>query len=98
MVKQDNLKDLVSSLIFTNANLTKLASTLYGAIDPYKDYLGYAGIDVSKKGVAKLLTDGSYGKTYSSAAKAIKNARAGRSWATSTGASPMAPQRHSRAL
>lgn len=75
VVKQDNLKDLVSSLIFTNANLTKLASTLYGAIDPYKDYLGYAGIDVSKKGVAKLLTDGSYGKTYSSAAKAIKKAK-----------------------
>ena len=75
VVKQDNLKDLVSSLLFTNANLTKLASTLYGAIDPYKDYLGYAGIDVSKKGVAKLLTDGSYGKTYSSAAKAIKNAK-----------------------
>lgn len=75
VVKQDNLKDLVSSLIFTNANLTKLASALYGAIDPYKDYLGYAGIDVSKKGVAKLLTDGSYGKTYSSAAKAIKNAK-----------------------
>ena len=75
VVKQDNLKDLVSSLIFTNANLTKLASALYGAIAPYKDYLGYAGIDVSKKGVAKLLTDGSYGKTYSSAAKAIKNAK-----------------------
>ena len=75
VVKQDNLKDLVSSLLFTNANLTKLASALYGAIDPYKDYLGYAGIDVSKKGVAKLLTDGSYGKTYSSAAKAIKNAK-----------------------
>ena len=75
VVKQDNLKDLVSSLIFTNANLTKLASTLYGAIDPYKDYLGYAGIDVSKKGVAKLLTDGSYGKTYPSAAKAIKKAK-----------------------
>lgn len=75
VVKQDNLKDLVSSLIFTNDNLTKLASTLYGAIDPYKDYLGYAGIDVSKKGVAKILTDSSYGKTYSSAAKAIKNAK-----------------------
>lgn len=75
VVKQDNLKDLVSSLIFTNANLTKLASALYGAIAPYKDYLGYAGIDVSKKGVAKLLTNGSYGKTYSSAAKAIKNAK-----------------------
>lgn len=75
VVKQDNLKDLVSSLIFTNANLTKLASALYGAIAPYKDYLGYAGIDVSKKGVAKLLTDGSYGKTYSSAAKAIKKAK-----------------------
>lgn len=75
VVKQDNLKDLISSLLFTNANLTKLASALYGAIDPYKDYLGYAGIDVSKKGVAKLLTDGSYGKTYSSAAKAIKNAK-----------------------
>lgn len=75
VVKQDNLKDLVGSLIFTNDNLTALASALYGAVDPYKDYLGYAGIDVSKKGVAKLLTDSSYGKTYSSAAKAIKNAK-----------------------
>ena len=75
VVKQDNLKDLVSSLLFTNDNLTKLASALYGAIDPYKDYLGYAGIDVSKNGVAKLLMDSSYGKTYSSAAKAIKKAK-----------------------
>lgn len=75
VVKQDNLKDLVSSLIFTNDNLTKLASTLYGAIDPYKEYLGYAGIDVSKKGVAKVLTDSSYGKTYSSAASAIQKAK-----------------------
>lgn len=75
VVDQDNLNDLVSGLIFTNDNLTKLVSKLYGAIDPYKDYLAYAGIDVSKDGVAKILTDKSYGKTYSSAAKAIKNAK-----------------------
>lgn len=75
VVKQDNLNDLVSGLIFTNDNLTKLTSALYGAIDPYKEYLAYAGIDVSKDGVAKILTDKSYGKTYSSAAKSIKNAK-----------------------
>ncbi len=75
VVDQSNLNDLVSGLIFTNDNLTKLASKLYGAIDPYKEYLEYAGIDVSKDGVAKILTDKSYGKTYSSAAKAIKNAK-----------------------
>ena len=75
VVDQSNLNDLVSGLIFTSDNLTKLASKLYGAIDPYKEYLAYAGIDVSKDGVAKILTDKSYGKTYSSAAKAIKNAK-----------------------
>lgn len=75
VVEDDNLKDLVSGMIFTNDNLTKLASAIYGAIDPYKDYLAYAGIDVSKDGVAKILTDKSYGKTYSSAAKAIKNVK-----------------------
>lgn len=75
VVDQANLKDLVTDLLFTNKNLTSLAKALYGAIEPYGEYLEYAGIDVSTKGVAKILTDKSYGKTYSTAAKSIKNAK-----------------------
>lgn len=75
VVDKDNLKDLVSGLLYTNKNLTSLAKALYGAIEPYAEYLDYAGIDVTKNGVAKALTDKSYGKTYSSAANAIKKAK-----------------------
>lgn len=75
VVKQDSLSDVVNELLFTNDNLTALAKALYGAIDPYAQYLAYANIDVSKNGVAAALTDKSYGKTYSSAAKAIKKAK-----------------------
>lgn len=75
VVDQDNLGELLNGLLFTNENLTALAKGLYGAIEPYAEYLAIAGIDVSKKGVASMLTDKEYGNTYSSAAKAIKNAK-----------------------
>lgn len=70
VVDQSSLKDLVNGIIFTNDNLTTLASTVYGAID------GLLGTDVFRVQVLpELLTDKSFGKTYSSAAKALKNAK-----------------------
>lgn len=77
VVKSSNLNGVVGELLFTNANLTSLAKALYGALDTKKvaPYLSMAGIEVSPKGVAKLLTDKSYGKTYSSAAKTLKKAK-----------------------
>ncbi len=75
VVDSADLSGLVSDLLFTNDILTSLATSLYGALDTDKisPYLEMLGIDVSTKGVAKLLTDKSYGKTYTSAAKAIKS-------------------------
>lgn len=77
VVDASNLKGVVSGLVFTNANLTSLAKALYGALDTktLSPYLGMAGITVSPKGVAGLLMDKSYGKTYSSAAKTLKKAK-----------------------
>lgn len=77
VVDASNLKGVVSGLVFTNANLTSLAKALYGALDTktISPYLNMAGIAVSPKGVAGLLMDKSYGKTYSSAAKTLKKAK-----------------------
>ncbi|MGN0522320.1 MAG: hypothetical protein ACI4IQ_06745 [Eubacterium sp.] len=73
VVDADTLSGLVNDLLFTNGMVTKLATALYGALNSEKvaPYLEMLGIDVSPKGVAKLLTDKSYGATYSSAAKAL---------------------------
>ncbi|MCD7797062.1 MAG: hypothetical protein LUG95_05525 [Clostridiales bacterium] len=75
VVDSADLSGLVSDLLYTNDILTSLATALYGALDKdnISPYLELFGIDVSTKGVAKLLTDKSYGKTYTSAAKAIKS-------------------------
>lgn len=72
----DNLSEILSSNLFKNDTLTALATGLYGALDTKEaaPYLNLLGIDVSTAGVAEILTDKSYGKTYSSAAKAIKKA------------------------
>ena len=77
VVDASNLKGVVSGLVFTNANLTSLAKALYGALDKktISPYLNMAGITVSPKGVAGLLMDKSYGKTYSSAAKTLKKVK-----------------------
>lgn len=77
VVDSSDLKGVVSGLLFTNSTVTSLAKALYGALDTDKvsPYLEMAGIDVSTKGVAKLLTDKSYGKTYSSAAKTLKSVK-----------------------
>ncbi|MDD6729083.1 MAG: hypothetical protein PUE08_07695 [Eubacteriales bacterium] len=70
-----DLKGLVGDMLFTNEILTQLAVELYGALGSEKvaPYLEMCGIAVSTKDVAKILTDKSYGKTYSSAAKTIKS-------------------------
>ncbi len=73
VIKFDDLAGLLNGALYKNEIVTKLAVTLYGALDTEKlsPYLEMVGIPVSTKEVAKLLTDKSYGATYSSAAKKI---------------------------
>lgn len=74
----DSLSGVLNAKAFTNANITKIAKALYGALDgldpTIKEVLKGLGIVTSTKDVAKLLTDKSYGATYSSAANSIKSA------------------------
>lgn len=73
----NDLQGVLNKNLFTNSLLTKLATALYGALDgldpTIKSVLNGLGIVTSTKDVAKLLTDKSYGATYSSAAKAISS-------------------------
>lgn len=73
VVDASDLSGVVNGVLFKNELLTQLAVTLYGALDTDKiaPYLGMAGIAVSPKAIAKILTDTSYGKTYKSAAKVL---------------------------
>lgn len=72
----NNLQDIISNNLFTNKLLTTLATALYGALDgldpTIKEVLKSLGIVTSTKDVAKLLTDKSYGQTYTAAANTIK--------------------------
>lgn len=71
----NDLQEVLDKNLFTNSILTQLATALYGALDgldpTIKTVLNGLGIVTSTKDVAKLLTDKSYGTTYSSAAKTI---------------------------
>ncbi len=71
----DDLKGILSKNLFKNEFITKLAVTLYGALDgldpTIKTALAPLGIVTSTKDVAKILTDTSYGATFTSAANAI---------------------------
>lgn len=75
----ENLNDILNSKLFTNGLLTQMATGIYGAlenalkgVDPMiSSALKGIGFVYTTKDVAKLLTDKSYGATYSSAAKAI---------------------------
>lgn len=72
------LGSLVNDNLYTNSILTKLATALYGALDgnsTIKQVFAALKLDVSPKGIAAYLTDSSYGKTYSSAAKTLKSAK-----------------------
>ena len=77
----EDLPTVVNGLLFTNANLTKLTTTVYGGIysaakkADVTALLKSLGLDFSPKGVANILMDSSYGKTYSSAAKTLKKAK-----------------------
>lgn len=72
----DNLQAIINKNLFKNELITKLATALYGALDgldpTIKDVLKGLGIVTSTKDVAKLLTDKSYGTTFTSAANTIK--------------------------
>ncbi|MCM1285465.1 MAG: hypothetical protein NC213_01545 [Acetobacter sp.] len=72
----DNLQGIISKNLFTNKLLTTIATALYGALDgldpTIKEVLSSLGIVSSTKDIAKILTDKSYGQTFSSAAKIIK--------------------------
>ncbi len=74
----DSLEEVLDAKAFTNANVTAIAKALYGALDgldpTIKSVLNGLGIATSPAEVAKLLTDRSYGATYSSAASTIKSA------------------------
>ena len=77
----EDLPTLVNGLLFTNENLTKLTTAVYGGIyDAAKKakitgLLKSLGLDFSPKGVASILMDESYGKTFSSAAHSLKKAK-----------------------
>ena len=77
----EDLPTLVNGLLFTNENLTKLTTAVYGGIyDAAKkakitDLLKSLGLDFSPKGVASILMDKNYGKTFSSAAHSLKKAK-----------------------
>ncbi|MGN1202228.1 MAG: hypothetical protein ACI4RF_02960, partial [Eubacterium sp.] len=72
----NDLQAIVNKNLFTNEILTKLAVALYGALDgldpTIKSVLNGLGIVTSTKDVAKILTDKSYGATFTSAANTIK--------------------------
>lgn len=71
----NDLQAILSKNLFKNSLITTIATALYGALDgldpTIKDVLKGLGIVTSTKDVAKLLTDKSYGATFSSAAKTI---------------------------
>ena len=72
----NNLQEIIDKNLFTNSIITSLATALYGALDGLdpmiKDILKSLGIVTSTADVAKILTDKSYGKTFTSAANTIK--------------------------
>ena len=74
VVDAASLSGLLNDMLFTNANLTKVATALYSAVEGAASTLAVAGIDVTTKGFANLLKDSSYGKTYSTAASQIAKA------------------------
>lgn len=86
---------LVNDKLYTNENLTKLATTLYGALDGNDTVTAVfdaIGIDVSTKGIANYLTDKSYGRTYSTAAATLKKTKSWKkvkslNWGFSNGSS-----------
>lgn len=73
----DSLEDILDNKLFTNELITKAAAGIYGAIDgldpTIKNVLKGLGLVSSTKDIAAILTDKSYGATYTDAANAIKS-------------------------
>ncbi len=77
VVDIDGLGSLVNDNLYTNSLLTTIATGVYGALeknDTIVTVLDILGLDLSPAGFAEILTDKSYGNTYSDAAKALKKA------------------------
>lgn len=72
VVDQDNLADLLNGLIFTNANITALAKTVYGGIESASQNDADGIFVFSPSQFADYLMDSSYGTTFSSAASALR--------------------------
>lgn len=70
VVDQGSLPELVSGLLFTNENITKIATGVYGAIEEKAN----GNFSFSPKQFAAYLTDSSYGTTFSSAASTLNKA------------------------
>lgn len=70
VVDQGSLPELVSGLLFTNENITKIATGVYGAIEEKAN----GNFSFSPKQFAAYLTDSSYGTTFSSAASTLSKA------------------------
>lgn len=76
------LLGLLGGMLYTDELISKMATGLYGAIEGVKigDSMNLAAllaqldIDFSTENVAALLTDKTYGQTYESSARVIKNA------------------------
>ena len=74
----EGLPQLLNDNLYTNDIITKLAKAMYGAMSGnniVKGILSAINIDVTPAGVARYLTDKSYGKTYTSAAKTLRKAK-----------------------
>ena len=80
---EGGLAGLVEEKLYTDDLVAKLATGLYGAVEGVNisddigsltNLLAMTDIDFSAGNVAKLLTDGDYGKTYPDAAAVIRSA------------------------
>ena len=74
----DGLGSVVNDALYTNEIITTIATALYKALNSnatVTTVLGVIGMDVTPAGVAAYLTDKSYGKTYSAAAKTLKSVK-----------------------
>lgn len=72
----DSLEDVLDNKLFTNELVTKAIAGIYGAIEgdsTVNMVMNILGIPTSTTEVAKLLTDSSYGATYTAAANTIKS-------------------------
>lgn len=73
----NSLEEVLDKNLFTNKLLTEAAAGIYGAIDgldpTIKSVLKGLGLVSSTKDIAAILTDKSYGATYTDAANAIKS-------------------------